>query len=55
VTTTRQAGTHEHDAGSALEGRLRIGAWLGQTPVSRLVPARDRAIELLSTLEWRLN
>ncbi len=30
-----------------------IGVWLGEAPVSELPARRDRAIELLSTLDWK--
>jgi hypothetical protein len=30
-----------------------IGVWLGETSVDKLVAVRDRAVELLSTLEWQ--
>jgi hypothetical protein len=30
-----------------------IGLWLGETSVDKLVAVRDRAVELLSTLEWQ--
>jgi hypothetical protein len=30
-----------------------IGVWLGETSADKLVAVRDRAVEILSTLEWR--
>jgi len=34
-------------------GGFGIGVWLGETSADKLVAVRDRAVELLSTLEWR--
>ena len=56
IAFTQSCASDTHMARVALwRDGYGIGVWLGETRPSALVATRDRAMELLETLEWRTS